>query len=229
MKTIIFLIINFILASNVVKAQQDTITLINGDVIIGNTISNDNELVNINVKKMFRHKIINIDIEDIYTISFSGKDSIYYSQDSSNGNYFTIEQMGNCIKGIKDANKNYKPKFAAIGGFLSGLTGGSFGFWGICIPTTYVLTSGLKAPKISKNAIIDTLDYNIYIADSKPIYGKEYFPKKTKSTTTENQKFNNKYYKYGYISKSKDKKVKASIKGSIAGFTIFVIASYTIL
>ncbi len=230
MKTYTLILVIIILNSFCISAQKDTVLLLNGEIVTGKLITNDNQTININVKKIFKNKIINIDKEDIFSLNINGKDSILYSQDSSLGYNFTKNQMRSFIKGMQTAKKNYKPILTTIGGFFAGFTGGGFGFWGIGIPTTYVLMSGIKSPKLKTDFIIDSLDNNFFVADSKPRIGYnehvKFHNKKSKLNTEFSQ---NKYFKYGYETKAKDKKIKGAIKGGIIGVITFIIISYTVL
>jgi hypothetical protein len=76
-------------------------------------------------RKPGRTKIRSMELEKIYSVNYSTKKPplILYIQDTLEGNWYTVEQMGDYMQGQDDAYKNYKKKarLASVNGFLVGL------------------------------------------------------------------------------------------------------------
>jgi len=159
-------------------------------------------------------------------MSVQGHKTLLYTRDSANGNLFNTEQMSYFIKGLQEGREHYHAPFATLGGFVSGVTGGFFGFWGMTIPTTYVFITGIKTPKINMPLQVseNLLSEN---EPALPEYGLKY------NTTSEFEQTDADiyapYYNYGYKAAAKDKKIKNAIKGGVIGFIAFVATSYVMI
>ncbi len=123
---ILFLFITCVPAACYSQTGNDTITLLNGDVIISNVIDTANGTVSIKNPKNAKRNIV-IENDRIFSIKNSSGENVIYAYDTTIGNEFTIEEMRYFIYGEQDAAKGFKPRGAfycnlAIG-LASGLTG----------------------------------------------------------------------------------------------------------
>lgn len=154
-------IIGLFLCSFFNSIAQDTIITVEGDKIVGRAI----KMSHPTNECFYENKSGNekeIDIDEIYSIrDSSGKETVYYKQDTLKGFYNNPEEMQQYIAGILDAKKTFKsPVTTYVGAGLSvsavaaiGLTGGGLLFWTPVIPVGYagvMLTSKPDVEKITQ-------------------------------------------------------------------------------
>jgi hypothetical protein len=136
------------------KATQDTIYLMNGQVVgekVMDTILG--AITIINPKKT--NKKIHYEWDQIFMVRYANGDKrYYYRQDSLLSNWFSRDEMWMYMKGENDARKGFKAKGAMIGAGIAGIVGGMTGtFWGPIAPYGFMALSGLPKIKIKHNTI----------------------------------------------------------------------------
>jgi len=224
MRTIIgVVIILFFIKNNVLS--QDTLTLLNGKPVIGNITSTNDIGISITCKGLLFKSQKVFYKDEIYSMKKGQKETILYSENQVEGNLFNSEQMKYFINGLKDGRKNYHAPLATIGGLATGLAGGVFGFWGITIPSTYVLITGLKTPHLKLDDI--PIEEPVYADGSNTQgYGLKFH---SQIETKQNEDKNSTCYTYGWETAAKDKKIKNALRGSIIGFFALVATSYLLV
>jgi len=117
--------------------------------------------------KTKKKKEMIVEGERIFSIKFaSGKEKIYYKQDSVFENYFTVDETRLFIKGEQDAAK-YKCRFSTISSFAvgaaSGLVLGSV--FAFIPPFTFSATTLLPKVRIRHSTVsnMNYLNYDTYI------------------------------------------------------------------
>jgi hypothetical protein len=161
--TVFILLITATSASS--QETKDTVTLLNGDVIICTVIDTTNGLTSIKNPKKTTKNIL-IENDRIFSIRNKNGESIIYTYDTLIGNEFTIDEMRYFIYGEQDADKNFKANGClAIGaavGVLSGITGS---FFSPIPPFAFTALSGLPKVKIKKSTVsnLEYLNHDPYL------------------------------------------------------------------
>lgn len=202
--------------------SQDTILLLSGKVYSGQITEVSNDFIKIKTSERKQNSSKLIYNDEIFSFVKNNNETIIYKPDSVNGSSFNALQMDYFIKGIQDGKKFYHAPFATVGGFAAGITGSVFGFWGSVIPTSYVLITGLKTPKI-KTTFPDEDKITLPENQKSLTYGLQFLPNK-ELVSTNDQKYYS-VYEYGYNISAKDKKIRNSIKGSVLGVVTFIAAA----
>ena len=204
MKTILIIISIFLFQINsLVIFSQNTMLLTNGKKItIGQyKIGNNNILAYKNKKD----KLKNIELEDVFSIvEKSGNEKIFYKSDSTNKEYFTVEQMRYFIKGENDAANNYKSPWTTVGGVIVGV--------GTVVSVPLVGLNSLYAPllPIAYNSSVGLIQV------------------KTEKLGIESQYIDNKHYVLGYKKTAKQKRITNSLFGSGIGIVVGIAAVFVI-
>lgn len=221
MKTKLSLTLIFVFCISI-TFSQDTLLLLTGKIYSGQIteISNNFIIIKTEGKKLNPLKLIYND--ELFSFVKNNNETIIYKPDSINESTFNALEMKYFIKGTQDGKKFYHAPFATIGGFAAGMTGGVFGFWGSIIPTSYVLITGLKTPKV-KTSFPDEDKITLPANQVNLSYGLKFSPIKEVMPT--NDQIYNSFYEYGYNISAKDKKIKNSIKGSVLGVVTFIAAA----
>jgi hypothetical protein len=169
-----FVISFFILAllhkSNSQTVAQDTIYLLNGQIVGEKVLDTLLGAITIaNVKKPGRN--IHFELDELYMVKFSnGLRRFYYTQDTSIYNWFTRDEMWMYMKGQVDARKGFKAKGSFIGAAVAGVIGGMTGtFYAPVLPYGYMAFVGLPKVRIKHN----TVSNPIYIESDHYISGYE--------------------------------------------------------
>jgi hypothetical protein len=206
--------------------SQDTVVFLSGKTISGNITSANKSGISITTKGLLFKNSRQFYKDELFSMSIDNHKSILYSPDSTNGIEFNVLQMSYYIKGLQYGKKHYHAPFATIGGFTSGVTGGLLGFWGITIPTVYVLLTGIKTPKVKSS--FENIENILPAKEENPgTYGLKY---NTPTTIENNEKAQYvSYYNSGYQTAAKDKKIKNAIKGGIIGFVALIASSYLLI
>ena len=156
-----FLILTIsVFISNKLNSQtaNDTILLVNGDVIIASITDTTKGVVSYRNPKAGK-KDKSVDNDRIFAIKNNKGEMLYYKFDSIAGNDLTIDEMRYYIKGEQDAQKGFKPRGSfwcnvAIGA-ASGVTGS---FFCPIPPFGFTALTGLPKVKI-KHATVSNLEY----------------------------------------------------------------------
>jgi len=105
-----FVLLFFLLSAIHVGNAQDTVQKMNGKVIIGTIL--DTTAGDITISSIGKKKTRKIDIErmDIFSYRINGQpETIMYSQDSTIGNFLTVNEQRYFIFGERDAHNRFNP------------------------------------------------------------------------------------------------------------------------
>lgn len=145
---------------------QDTILLLNGDVIISKIQSISPEEIRI-VKPSNKNKETSIDMDRVFSVKYSnGSEKIFYHQDTTIENYFTVEETRLFIFGEQDAAKAFKSPLSTATSFAIGTVSGSFGsLLSVVPPVVYSFVAAAPKVRIKHNTVSnpDYLKYDTYI------------------------------------------------------------------
>jgi hypothetical protein len=225
MKTLI--LISLVITTSLVFSQTtDTLLLINGKLIKGTIEEINYEKVKIKCNNRLLFKLKTIHKQDVFSVTSDNKTLTWYKKDTINGHYYSQIQMKYFLDGVIDAKANYHAPFATIGGLAMGITGGFYGFWGAFIPTSYVFTSGIKTPKLEKTILQNEHAINLYAKTNNNKYGQSNDIANDIILINDQPNYQISeyyfdFYKEGYETTAKDKKIKNAIKGSVIGFIGF--------
>ncbi len=225
MKTIILISAMLVLGINTVFSQ-DTLLLLSGKSYSGQITEISKNYIRIYTDRSFINSSKLIYKDEVFSFVKNNETTVLYKPNFNNEIRFSELEMSYFIKGLQDGKKQYHAPFATIGGFAVGATGGVFGFWGTVIPSSYVFIVGIKTPKI-ENTFQSTENFNIVENTINDGYGLKNYSKQEKMIL--NNDFYFPYYKSGYETSAKDKKIKNAVKGSVIGFVVFVATSVLIL
>ena len=169
----VLLFIFLFLGHKVIYAQnpvQDTIYLMNGHVVGEKIIDTVLGAVTILDPKKPSKKI-HYELDQLYMVRFAdGFKRYYYQQDTTNGNWFTREEMWMYMKGERDAHRGFKARGAFIGGGIAGLIGGMTGtLWGPVAPFGFMALSGVTKVRIRA----ETISHPSYVESDAYILGYE--------------------------------------------------------
>jgi len=96
-------------------------------------------------------KKIAVELDDIYSLQQPGKAiQIFYLQDTSDPQSWTVEEMRRYITGEQLAKKHYRPFVSRVGAFIAGTGGAYLGFAGLLIPVAYLVGMGMMTPSAKK-------------------------------------------------------------------------------
>ncbi len=156
--------------SQTTSAVQDTIYLMNGQVVGEKIIDTVLGAITIvNPQKITRK--IHYELEQLYMVRFAnGYKRYYYQQDTTKYQFFTRDEMWMFMKGENDARKGFKARGAFIGASIAGLIGGLTGtFYAPIAPYGFMALSGLTKIKIRAN----TISNPVYVESDAYILGYE--------------------------------------------------------
>lgn len=130
------------------QLSADTLTLLNGKVIIGNIKNSLGDAIVINPLKKPKTLLI-IDNDRIFSIVTNKKEKLFYTKDSSQGNDFTIEEMRYYIYGEQHALKTVKSNGFLVDNMVVGIAGGLTGSFLSPIPVfAFMAFTGLPKVKV---------------------------------------------------------------------------------
>lgn len=141
------------LAQSGLQNKQDTVWFMNGEVLVAKVADTTGEQVRCVYMKRKKDKAMKIDKDRIFSIKFSNhKEKIYYTYDTLVGNFFTVEETRYFVIGEQDAIKGFKPRMAAVGGFVIGAASPIVFSASIISPIPPFLFAGIvKLPKVRVN------------------------------------------------------------------------------
>ncbi len=149
---IIFFCFLLLLGSHI--NAQDTLTFLNGSVVIGKVTDSNVMNTKIDVSKKNKVKSKSFESSDIFDVRYStGEIDTLYEINEEKEYLLTPLEMHYFILGEQDARKFYKPKFNALGGVV---VGGIFGYllsdgaYVAAVPLVYTIASGVSPVKITK-------------------------------------------------------------------------------
>ncbi|HEY0029212.1 MAG TPA: hypothetical protein VGC65_00525 [Bacteroidia bacterium] len=140
------------------QTGNDTIVLLNGNVVIASVIDTTNGVTSIRNPKDSTKNFI-IENDRIFSINNSKGESIMYVYDTLIGNEFTIDEMRYFIRGEQDAEKGFKARGAFWANMFIGAAGGVTGSLLCPIPPfAFTALSGLPKVKI-KHSTVSNIEY----------------------------------------------------------------------
>lgn len=219
-----------LLLTVVFSFAQDTLVMMNGKYINGDVVKVENQIVFLKVPKKDDFKIKKVEIEDLFSIQYRDNSStVFYEQDSSMGYYRTQEEMYTYIKGSNYAHNVFKSPLSTAGGFVTGLTGGVIGFWGLTVPTAYTALTGTYSPKFVYDETL-IMNYSPRFLVNTTIEDEEGMNDETEEIElVETPIIYDKNFLEGYAETAKDKKTKNALKGAFIGFVSLVASSYILI
>ena len=157
---LVLLIIVMNEASVFCQTRNDSILLINGDLIIGSITEIAKDYLTIDeAGKKFKKKFVEKD--RIFSYSNASGEHILYVYDTTMGNDFTIPEMRYFIRGEQDAKNGFKAKPAFYTGIVIGAAGGLTGTLFYPLPAfVFAAFVGLPKVKIRKNSVRNPDDLN---------------------------------------------------------------------
>lgn len=144
---------------------QDSILLLNGEVIKGRISQDLGDFFRFEREKGEEVTSIAVEKTDIFSVYYQGREEvIIYQQDSALGNDFSTVQMRDFMAGEKQAMKDYRPKLPVYGGVIAGAAGAYAGFWGIALAPVYLGALSLRKPIPAKGTQVpeQVLDPELY-------------------------------------------------------------------
>jgi len=178
MKSLVLLVFIFIM-QNAFSQKADTIWFLNGERLITNKYSiNEEEGILTYYNKRDKKKMVGL--EYVFSvIDSNNNEHIYFEPTTIGKRFYSVEDMRNFIKGEYMASQNYKSPFPFISGFITGagsvyavpyLTGLNI-FFSPLVPsanTAIIGTFNYKDDKI-KRSYPDYADNNYFIAGYKEV------------------------------------------------------------
>jgi hypothetical protein len=166
LRVVLYTIILLSIASVSRAQKQDSVFLMNGQIVAGKVIDTTLGAVTMNHPKK-AHKRIHYEWDQLYMVKFAnGRKRFYYVQDSTINNWFTRQEMWMYMKGERDARKGFRGNGSLVGATLMGLAGGMSGtLWGPIAPYTYMMLTGLPKVRIRHSTVSDprNLESDAYI------------------------------------------------------------------
>jgi len=127
--------------------SQDTVLLLNGDLITGKILADNGDHYQLEIIRRHNVRTFAVDKLDIFSVIVRGQgEKVVYKIDTSLGNDFTVSQMRDFREGEHWARQHYKPVLPLLGGALAGAAGPVIGFWGFTIAPVYLGCLSLKKP-----------------------------------------------------------------------------------
>ena len=130
---LIFTIFTFLLTFNFLFAQN-TVILMNGQIMQVNSIKETDGMIVIESPKRFSKKIkaTELNKSEIFSYIQNGKETVLYVQDSAFGDIYSVNEMRMYLQGERDSRKNFKGNHIAIIGYI------------ICGAASFIVGDGLK-------------------------------------------------------------------------------------
>lgn len=179
----------------------DTLTFYNGRTLAAKVIDTLGYQVGVVVKHRDNPKKMFISKEALFSIRYgSGREQVYYFQDSLLGNELSVDDARMLIIGMQDAKKGYHATLTSAGGFAAGVVGGIFGSYVYgYIPCFFY--SGIMTNNHVKGNIKSVRNIN-YI--------------------------HNEYYRKGYASAAKKKRIIRSLLWGGVGVAVGTFIHYVL-
>lgn len=200
MKRLILFII--IIGFNLSSKAQDTIILLTGHIIPCKIYQENENVITCEYTKKGREERLILDTYRVFSIKFgNGEEKVYYQQDSTNGNWFTVDEMRYFIYGEQDAMKGYKSPITSVLGVMAGAGAGFFAMESLILfAAPLVYTTGNILPYI--------------IIDRKTVRDEKLLEQET--------------YVQGYERVARNKKIQNALKSSAAGLAIGIGAYFLV-
>jgi hypothetical protein len=198
-RLILFIII---IGFNLSSKAQDTIILLTGHIIPCKIYQENENVITCEYTKKGREERLILDTYRVFSIKFgNGEEKVYYQQDSTNGNWFTVDEMRYFIYGEQDAMKGYKSPITSVLGVMAGAGAGFFAMESLILfAAPLVYTTGNILPYI--------------IIDRKTVRDEKLLEQET--------------YVQGYERVARNKKIQNALKSSAAGLAIGIGAYFLV-
>lgn len=200
MKRLILFII--IIGFNLSSKAQDTIILLTGHIIPCKVYQENENVITCEFTKKGREERLILDSYRVFSIKFgNGDEKVYYQQDSTNGNWFSVDEMRYFIYGEQDAMKGYKSPMTSVLGLIAGAGAGFFAMESLILfAAPLVYTTGNILPYI--------------IIDRKTVRDEKLLEQET--------------YVQGYERIARSKKIQNALKSSAAGLAVGIGAYFLV-
>lgn len=147
---------------------MDTVYLMSGKVLAGVVKDTTNDKLKILIpKKNNEFKADYIDRDLVFSVKYkSGRESVFYLQDTLFGNYYTPNEVRYYLQGERDARRSYRCRGWIAGGFIAGFAGGyTRSVIGFIPPFAYSAVSVGFRVKIRPGSVSnpDYLKYDTYL------------------------------------------------------------------
>ncbi|MFN4235185.1 MAG: hypothetical protein ACK4IK_10315 [Bacteroidia bacterium] len=187
-------IISIFLSLAIITKAQDTIVLLTGHIIPCKVYQENENVITCEFVKKGREEKLIIDTYRVFSIKFAnGQEKVFYQQDTTKGNWFTVDEMRYFIYGEQDAMKGYKSPMTTVLGLIAGAGAGFFAMESlILLGAPLVYTAGNLIPYI--------------IIDRKTVRNEKFLEQET--------------YIQGYERVARSKKIQNALKSSAAGLAI---------
>ena len=133
-------------------SAQDTLTFLDGKVLVGSVIETNDLTTKVSIKKKNKEKIKEIETINLFDIKYNnGKLDTLYSVNPDQDLLLSTQEMYYFILGEQDAKEYFQPTFNALGGLIFGATFGYLlheGFYVAGVPLVYTVASGISTIKI---------------------------------------------------------------------------------
>lgn len=178
----------------IISKAQDTIVLLTGHIIPCKVYQENENVITCEFVKKGREEKLIIDTYRVFSIKFAnGQEKVFYQQDTTKGNWFTVDEMRYFIYGEQDAMKGYKSPMTTVLGLIAGAGAGFFAMESlILLGAPLVYTAGNLIPYI--------------IIDRKTVRNEKFLEQET--------------YIQGYERVARSKKIQNALKSSAAGLAI---------
>ncbi len=232
MKTFLFLLFLVVNLSVFSQAKQDSIILLNGRVFTGDIDKVENDFIFYDqTNKKGESERIEMSTYRVFSYTQDGNETVIYKQDEFKGDYLSIEETRHTTLGSYDARKTYKPRFVFWSSLLLGI--------GASVFDTYFSQKSFDALTDTVGGVIFEPDLNVgYFGSSPSIFpfvvpvvlsvswGLPTFRIKEHQILQKDM-FGNEMYYRGFHRIAKQKRIFASLKGSLIGIAAGMI-SYSI-
>lgn len=103
----------------------DTVYLMSGKTVTGVVKDSVDERLKILIPRKGNFKADFIDLDLVYSVKYgTGKESVFYKQDTLFGNYYSAQEVKFFLQGERDARKSYRCPVWTSGAFIAGFAGG---------------------------------------------------------------------------------------------------------
>lgn len=186
----------------IITKAQDTIVLLTGHIIPCKVYQENENVITCEFVKKGREEKLIIDTYRVFSIKFAnGQEKVFYEQDTTKGNWFTVDEMRYFIYGEQDAMKGYKSPMTTVLGLIAGGGAGFFALESLILfGAPLVYTAGNLIPYI--------------IIDRKTVRNEKLLEQET--------------YVQGYERVARSKKIQNALKSSAAGLAIGIGAYFLV-
>jgi len=183
----------FLFGLNLLLSAQETITLMNGEILNVHSVLETDGMITVSAPKRFSSKLKTtaLNKSEVFSYVHDGKEVVLYVQDSAFGDVYSADEMRMYLAGERDARANYKANHIALIGYL------------ICGAASLVVGDGLLV------LVVPPVAYGTLQLLGKVKIREKYISDK-------NYKFND-VYAEGFEPPARSKKIIKGIAGGVLG------------